>query len=87
MVVSSPLVPLRSQLSRINEESSELQEFYMSANPDYLQGNSLLIYMPLHLANIGYGLNHYDSGSTRNQKQHHQGISHRKRSPSSDLRN
>ncbi|WP_447531229.1 hypothetical protein, partial [Legionella pneumophila] len=87
MVVNSPLVPLRSQLSRINEESSELKEFYMSANPDYLQGNSLLIYMPLHLANIGYGLNHYDSDPYNNQKQHHQGPSHRKRSPDPDLRN
>lgn len=85
MVVNSPLIPIRSQLSNVNEESSELKEFYISANPDYLQGNSLLVYMPLHLANISYGLNRYDAISCHNQKRH-QVPSHRKRN-SSDLRN
>lgn len=85
MVVNSPLVPIRSQLSSVNEESNELKEFYLSANPDYLQGNSLLVYMPLHLANISYGLNRYDANSYHNQKRH-QVPSHRKRN-SPDLRN
>ncbi|KGP64328.1 hypothetical protein EP47_00325 [Legionella norrlandica] len=70
MVVNSPLVPLRSQFSKISEEGNELKEFYISANPDYLQGNSLLVYMPLHLANISYGINHSGSSSYHNQKQH-----------------
>jgi hypothetical protein len=71
MIVNSPLVQLRSQSTLDIDESCELDEFYLSTNPDYLQGNSLLVYMPLHLANINYGLNHHDSNCCYNQKLHH----------------
>ena len=57
MVVNSPLVSLRSQNTLFVDEGCELIDFYLSTNPDYLQGNSLLVYIPVHLANIGYGLN------------------------------
>lgn len=71
MIVNSPLVQLRSQNTLDLDEHCELNEFYLSTNPDYLQGNSLLVYMPLHLANINYGLNHHDSNCCYNQKLHH----------------
>lgn len=61
MVVNSILVPVRNQTMDLHENESELNEFYLSANPDYIQGNALLVYMPLHLANISYGLNHQNS--------------------------
>lgn len=70
MVINSPLVPLRSQSDKLTDEECALNEFYLSANPDYLQGNSLLVYMPLHLANISYGLNHQDSNHDYTQKPH-----------------
>ncbi|WP_298627578.1 hypothetical protein [uncultured Legionella sp.] len=71
MVVNSPLVQLRSQYTLKLDEHCELDEFYLTTNPDYLQGNSLLIYMPLHLANINYGLHHNDSNCSYNQIHHH----------------
>lgn len=71
MVVNSPLIQLRSQSTLDADEHCELNEFYLSTNPDYLQGNSLLVYMPLHLANINYGLSHHDSSCCYNQKPHH----------------
>lgn len=71
MIVNSPLIQLRSQSSLDIDEGCELNDFYLSTNPDYLQGNSLLVYMPLHLANINYGLNHLDSNCCYNQKVHH----------------
>ncbi|KTD59152.1 hypothetical protein Lsha_1848 [Legionella shakespearei DSM 23087] len=71
MVINSPLVPLRSQSAELIDEKSELNGFYLSANPDFLQGHSLLVYMPLHLANISYGLNHQDSSHCYTQKQPH----------------
>lgn len=60
MVVNSPLLPIRSKSPDLIRDSSDLTEFYLEANPDYKQGNSLLVYLPLHLANIRYGLNHVD---------------------------
>jgi hypothetical protein len=57
-VVSSPLVPIRGEASHCYNEAAEHSEFYLSANPDFMQGNSLLVFIPLHLANISYGLNH-----------------------------
>lgn len=60
MVINSLLVPLRSQTSNFNFQASELNDFYVESNPDYMQGNSLLVYMPLHLANINYGLSRLD---------------------------
>lgn len=57
-IVNSPLVPIRNQTPNFYEEKNELNEFYLDVNPDYIQGNSLLVYLPLHLANISYGLNH-----------------------------
>ncbi len=71
MVINSPLVQLRSQSTLTTNEECRLNEFYLSTNPDYLQGNSLLVYMPLHLANINYGLNHLDANCNYNQKPHH----------------
>ena len=61
MVINSHFIPVRNQLLNMHDDGSELNEFYLSANPDYIQGNSLLVYIPLHLANISYGLNHQDS--------------------------
>lgn len=60
LVINSPLVPLRSQTLSVEDHGSELNEFYLKANPDFMQGNSLLVYIPMHLANINYGLNHLD---------------------------
>lgn len=71
MVINSPLVPLRSRSAELTDEKSELNGFYLSTNPDFLQGNSILVYMPLHLANISYGLNHQDSNHCYTQKQPH----------------
>lgn len=71
MVINSPLVPLRSCSAELTDENSELNGFYLSKNPDFLQGNSILVYMPLHLANISYGLNHQDSNHCYTQKQPH----------------
>lgn len=56
MVVNSPLVPLRSLSTEYLSENTELNEFYLSINPEYLRGNTLLAYIPLHLANINYGM-------------------------------
>ncbi|KTD76293.1 hypothetical protein [Legionella waltersii] len=67
MIINSSLVPLRSQFKQDLEESNELTEFFLSTNPDYLQGNSLLVYLPLHLANISYGLNHQEPTLHSNQ--------------------
>jgi hypothetical protein len=58
MIVNSTLMPIKNQDFNLDEDESALNEFYLSANPHYMQGNSLLVYIPLHLANIGYGLNH-----------------------------
>lgn len=59
MVIDFPLIPLRSYSNRIFEEQEdEINEFYHNLNPDYMQGNTLLVYIPLHLTNIGYGFNH-----------------------------
>lgn len=71
LVINSPLVPLRSQSNFTIDEGDELHEFYLSTNPDYLQGNSLLVYMPLHLANINYGLDHLDSNCEYSQQPFH----------------
>ncbi|KTD49209.1 hypothetical protein [Legionella quateirensis] len=71
LVINSPLVPLRSQSNFTIDETDVLHEFYLSTNPDYLQGNSLLVYMPLHLANINYGLDRLDSNCDYNQKLYH----------------
>ena len=57
MIVNTPLVPTRSTLQDHATEESELEEYYLSMNSDYMQGNALLLYIPLHLANINYGLN------------------------------
>ncbi len=61
MVVNAPMLPTKNKNLYLQDEGNELHEFYVSANPDYLQGNSLLVYVPLHLANISYGLNHQSS--------------------------
>jgi|GEM_PF-2846901 len=58
MVINSPLVPNRSELTDFQFSNNETSDFYLETNPDYMQGNSLLIFMPLHLANISYGLSH-----------------------------
>lgn len=79
MVINSPLVPLRSQTPTVHYQNSELSEFYIEANPDYMQGSSLLVYIPLHLANINYGLNHMDF--IEKKKQHHQSGYHEGDSP------
>lgn len=60
MVINSQLAPLRSQSFDYGEQSSQLKEFYLQTNPDYMQGSSLLVYIPVHLANINYGLNYLD---------------------------
>lgn len=70
-VINSPLVPLRSQIIDFQDEENELNEFYMKSNPDYMQGHCILVYMPLHLANINYGLSYQDSIYHHNQKPHH----------------
>lgn len=70
MIVNSPLVPLRSQSNISIDEGYELNEFYLATNPDYLQGNSLLVYMPLHLANINYGLSHHEPNCSYKQEHH-----------------
>lgn len=78
MVINSLLVPIRSQSSDFNHQPSELNEFYLETNPDYMQGNTLLAYMPLHLANINYGLSHLDSmnkNTTYQAEPHHEGDS------------
>lgn len=56
MVINSPLVPIRGKTPQFYQESEALDEFYLKANPDYMQGNALLTYIPLSLANINYGL-------------------------------
>ncbi|MCL9683793.1 hypothetical protein [Legionella maioricensis] len=61
MVVNSLMLPAKNKILPLQDEGNETNEFYVSANPDYLQGNSLLVYIPLHLANISYGLNHQDT--------------------------
>lgn len=58
MVINSSLIPLGSQTTTFYDEHSELHEFYLNTNPDYIEGNTLLVYLPLHLANIGHGFNH-----------------------------
>lgn len=58
MVINSPLVPLRSQVQHLNYQDNEINDFFVQTNPDYMQGNSIMVYIPLHLANINYGLNH-----------------------------
>lgn len=81
-VVNSPLVPIKHQ-DQEEEEQCRLNEFFLTANPDYMQGNSLLMYMPLHLANIGYGLDHEGAnyhGSHASHNHQHQPV------PSLDLR-
>ena len=70
MVINSPLVPIRSQTSDFILEESEINEFYITTNPDYMQGNSLLVYMPLQLMNIGYGLKHSNSISYKSYSGH-----------------
>lgn len=71
LVVNSPLVPIRGQNIDVFDETSEINEFFVASNPDYMQGNSILVYMPLHLANIGFGLSYQDSAGNYNQKPHH----------------
>lgn len=61
MVINSLMLPIQNKFSDLEDNGSDLNEFYLSANPDYLQGSSLLVYMPLHLVNINYGLNYEDS--------------------------
>ena len=56
MVVNSPLVPIRGLTPHIPEESTEISEFFLNTNPDYMQGNAVLTYIPLHLAHINYGI-------------------------------
>lgn len=58
LVVNSPLVPLRSQSN--NFDNFDLNEYFTEVNPEYIQGNALLTLIPLHLANIQFGLNYAD---------------------------
>ena len=73
MTINSPLVPIRGNASQCYQESDALDEFYLEANPDFMQGNSLLTYIPLSLANIHYGLKiaqeppHFKRSSNYNQ--------------------
>lgn len=56
MVTHAPLVPLRSHTPGLPQEHNALNEFYVDVNPGSMQGNALLVYMPLDLANLNYGV-------------------------------
>lgn len=71
MVVNSPIIPIRSYHSNNLDEQSELNDFYLSVNPDYKQGNSLLVYIPLNLANINFGINPPNAKSYYENPPHH----------------
>ncbi|MBA2648360.1 MAG: hypothetical protein H0U75_01970 [Legionella sp.] len=71
MVISSILVPIRSYNPDFQYDNSALCDFYLSINPDYRQGNALLTYIPLNLANINYGLNAPSTTSYTNKPPHH----------------
>ncbi|KTC72433.1 hypothetical protein Lbir_1208 [Legionella birminghamensis] len=38
------------------DKNNHLHQYYVSINPDYHLGNSLLVYLPLNLATIGMGI-------------------------------
>lgn len=70
MIVNSPIIPVRGQYQMHNEgEYSEWIEYYLNTNPDYLQGNSLLVYLPIELASLNFPFKlksptrlHYNNG-------------------------
>lgn len=51
MVINSPLLPIRSRTPVYDDENT-LNDFFIATNPDYLQGQSLLVYLPLESLNM-----------------------------------
>ncbi|WED43134.1 hypothetical protein [Legionella cardiaca] len=45
-------------LHATTEEKTPLVSYYLSLNPDYASGNSLLVYLPLNFADISQGIRH-----------------------------
>lgn len=70
-IVNSPLVPIRCQTASDDIHENEFKNYYLSVNPDYMQGNSLLVFVPLHLVNIGFGLNYTDMSYHQHKPEHY----------------
>lgn len=55
MLIGNPM-PLLNFPEEDVERNNPLINYYLTLNPDYRAGNSLLVYIPLNLANISQGI-------------------------------